>query len=105
MWPLPEGDLLRARCEVDRRCHIACFAIMHLCRWHDRLVQVVRADTCQEIIHIHQLAPTGREISNTTIRVIQAQQDVEEGYDVVLDLIERRWEEHKRTWRLAAIEN
>jgi hypothetical protein len=101
VWPLPQGDLLRARCEVDHRCHIAFFAIMHLCRWHGRIVQVARADTCHEIVHIHQLAVTGREIGNTPIRVIQAQQDVEDGYDIVLDLMERRWAEHKRTWELA----
>jgi hypothetical protein len=65
--------------------------------------QVVRGDTCHEIVHIHQPAAAGREISNIPIRVIRSQQDVEEGYDLVLDLIERRWEEHKTTWRLASV--
>jgi hypothetical protein len=87
------------RFEQDDRDRLEGFAVMHMTQCGDQQEEVARVDTRHQEVHLHIFGHANYQLSRSVLRIIQTQQDVEDGYDEALDVITESWQEHKRRWR------
>lgn len=96
---LPNNDVLIHRLELDDRDRILGFAVTHMTAHEDDDHPVVEVDSRHGEVHLHQYRPGNVRIGRHVIRIIQSQRDVELGYEQAMDVLEEKWEEHRRRWQ------
>lgn len=97
---LPNMDLLIHRQELDDRDRLLGFALVHMTDLSGEDQTVVEIDTRHGEVHLHQYRQGNIRIGpRRSIHRLRSQRDIEEGYDLALDVITEKWAEHKRRWQ------
>jgi hypothetical protein len=95
-----EGDILHFRHCWDLAGRMADFAVIQMSTLGGHLRRVAEADIRHGNLHVHVLNQQEERIGRPeSLRPVITQQDVEDAYDVAVDLFMAKWEEYKRRWR------